>query len=295
MKRFCGISLIAAVILLMMVCSADLYGQQDTTLVIMQKDIPLSLVVKHDGTEFVGRVLSRDQREILIETEEMGRFYVPIHVIRSITELSVTDFRDGRYLGENIFATRYFINTNGLPLKKGDKYGLINLYGPEFQAAVLDNFTLGIITSWVAIPVIGSAKYSFALGKNVRGAAGVLAGTGSWALPEAYGGLAYGSVTLGDNLNNVSFSAGYAGVSYEDGGGDAPLVGISGLAKIGERISFVGDSFIYAGKDPFAIIIPGLRFSRNRKGAFQFGFAGLVIEGEAVPFPMPFVSWFIKI
>lgn len=93
-----------AALLMMPSC---LNAQQDTTRIIMQKDIPLSLVVKHDGTEFVGRILSRDQREILIETEEMGRFYIPIHVIRYITELPETDFRTGKDRGKYLFRRRF--------------------------------------------------------------------------------------------------------------------------------------------------------------------------------------------
>jgi len=67
------------------------------------------------------------------------------------------------------------------------------------------------------------------------------------------------------------------------------------MVRLGKNVSFVGDSFILAGESPLVIIIPGLRFSRSERKAFQFGFAGIIFEGEAIPFPIPMLSWFLKI
>jgi hypothetical protein len=65
---------------------------------------------------------------------------------------------------------------------------------------------------------------------------------------------------------------------------------------LSDRVSFVGDSFIYAQEgNVVAVVVPGLRFDRNKGGAFQFGLAGLVVNNEVIPFPVPFLSWFIEI
>jgi len=181
-------------------------------------------------------------------------------------------------------------------MKKGDKYALINWYGPEFHAAVEDNFSMGVMTSWVAIPIIGSAKYSFQIAENTNGAIGLLAGTGSWAAIDGLAGLLYGSLTFGNSRNNLTLSAGYGGFSYEGEGSGSALFSIAGAARLSDKVALVGDSFIFdADGSLAAIIIPGLRFYRTNKGAFQFGFAGMVVEGETFPVPFPFISWFIKI
>jgi len=214
------------------------------------------LVQKFDGTKFIGTIISQDEREVLMDTKDMGRFYIPKHLIKEIKPI----FQDEKdhYLTEELFATRYFITTNGLPIKKGENYIQWNLYGPDFQFGVADNFGVGVMTSWAAIPIIGTAKYSQNLGKNKSMALGLLAGTGSWAFPEFGLLLPYVSFTLGDRRNNLTFSTGYGKIFYQDEeynyntgvskeinrSEGRYLVSIAGLAKINEKFSLVFDSFI---------------------------------------------------
>ena len=103
------------------------------------------LVQKFDGTKFIGTIISQDEREVLMDTKDMGRFYIPKHLIKEIKPI----FQDEKdhYLTEELFATRYFITTNGLPIKKGENYIQWNLYGPDFQFGVADNFGVGGMTS----------------------------------------------------------------------------------------------------------------------------------------------------
>lgn len=256
----------------------------------------LFIVIKNDGTEFIGHIISQDEREVLVETSTIGRVMIPKHEIREIREVAQRDMRDGVYVGSNIFSTRYFFTTNGLSLPKGEHYALINLYGPEAHFALADNFTLGGLTSWVGVPIILSLKYAIPVNEFLHFGIGALAGTLSWLDFGSLGALAYGSVTLGNHNNNLTFSGGYAAVTNgEDVSGSEPLFSVAGMARLSKNISLVGDSFIYAGENPFAIIMPGLRFSRTDNKAFQFGFAGVVFEGDAIPVPIPVLGWFLKI
>ena len=269
---------------------------QDPVTTVESKVKKLFIVVKNDGTEFIGYIISQDEREVLIETENIGRVFIPKHEIREIRELGQKDMRAGSYLGSSVFSTRYFLTTNGLSLKKGDNYALLNLYGPEAHFAIADNLTLGGLTTWIGVPLVASIKYSIHVNENFHLGMGVLAGTLSWYDFGSVGALAYGSVTLGNSTNNLTVSGGFAGVTDgADVSGSAPLFSVAGMVKLGKNVSFVGDSFIFAGDSPLFIIIPGLRFSRSENKAFQFGFAGVIFEGEAVPFPIPMISWFVKI
>lgn len=254
-----------------------------------------SLVTKNDGTEYVGVILQEDAREILLKTEQIGEIYIPKHEIKSIEPLGEGDYQGGKYLGKNIFATRYFFTTNGLPMKKGDSYAMIQLPGAEYQVAIADNFTIGGLTSWIGVPIIGSVKYAVHISDNFNLALGALAGTGSWASWNSYGMLPYGALTFGNHRANLNVSAGYLRIGIEDQIASAPLMSLAGLVRFNDRVAFTGDSFIYAKEDFVAVIVPGLRFSRTDTKAFQFGLAGLVVNGDVVPFPVPFLSWFIKI
>lgn len=254
-----------------------------------------SLVTKNDGTEYIGVIMQEDAREILLQTESIGEIFIPKHEIKSIEELRDQDYQEGKYLGDNIFTTRYFLTTNGLPMKKGDSYAIVQLIGAEYQVAIIDNLTVGGMTSWVGVPIIGTAKYSFHIAENFSASVGLLAGTGSWAATGSYGLLPFGTLTVGNNKLNLNFSAGYLNLNISDSNTSAPLYSIAGLARLSNKVSFVGDSFIYAKDEVVAVVVPGLRFDRKNGGAFQFGFGGVIFNGEIVPVPIPIISWFVKI
>jgi hypothetical protein len=256
----------------------------------------LSIVIKNDGTEFIGYILSQDEREILIETEKMGRVIIPKHEIREIREVQQGDLKAGNYMGNNAFSSRYFFTTNGLPQEKGDNYALITLYGPVGHFNLAKNFTLGGFTSWVGVPIVASLKYAIPVNDYLSFGIGALGGTLSWLDFGALAGMAYGSVTIGNQNNSLTVTGGYGAVrDRDDVATSDPLVTVAGMVRLGKNISFVGDSFIYAGPDPVYIIIPGLRFSRSERKAFQIGLAGVVFEGDAIPFPIPMLGWFLKI
>jgi hypothetical protein len=256
----------------------------------------LSVVIKNDGTEFVGYILSQDEREILIETENLGRVIIPKHEIREIREIMQGEMKAGSYAGHNVFSSRYFFTTNGLPQEKGDNYALITIYGPVGHFNLAKNFTLGGFTSWLGVPIVASLKYAIPVTDYLSFGVGALGGTLSWLDFGALAGMAYGSFTVGNQHNSLTVSGGYAAVrDRDDVATSDPLFTVAGMVRLGKNISFVGDSFIYAGPDPAFIIVPGLRFSRNENKAFQIGLAGVIFEGEAVPFPIPMLGWFLKI
>jgi hypothetical protein len=255
---------------------------QDTT---QQKVI----VIKNDGSTFSGIILSRNEREILIETETLGRIYIPLHEIRGIKPFMETS------KNSELFATRYFLTTNGLSLAKGDRYYMLSFYGPEVHFGVTNHVSLGIMTSWLAMPIIGSFKLSFKAAENFHVGAGLLAGTLSWAAMSSGGILPYGCITIGNYTNNLTLSGGYAWITYPGGKGSAPLLSPSCMFRVGKDVFFVFDTFIYLEDPAFSILMPGLRFTRPQKrSSLQFGFGAIATEGELMPMPLPVMSWFYK-
>ena len=220
------------------------------------------VVIKNDGHRFVGEILFQDAREVLIKTEELGEVYIPRHEIREIREAEPDDhLQPGEFIPAEIFATRYFITTNGLPIEKGETYMLMSLLGPDFQFGVGDNLGLGVLTTWIGTPLIGSIKYSIPIEDGLSAGVGLLLGTGSWTWPDFALALPYGVVTLGDRSKNINFSFGYGGVTYKvedyiynsSGYGTYRsrrenegnfLISVAGMAKMGRTMSFVFDSFI---------------------------------------------------
>lgn len=58
------------------------------------------LVVKNDGTELIGKILSDDGREVLLLTEAMGKIFIPKSDIKSIKIIE----NKKRYCGRSIYS-----------------------------------------------------------------------------------------------------------------------------------------------------------------------------------------------
>jgi hypothetical protein len=156
------------------------------------------------------------------------------------------------------------------------------------------------MTTWGAVPMIISSKYSYPINNKVNLGVGLLFGTGSWAFPEDAIALPFGSLTYGDRRKNLTMSCGYvAAWSWTGGGGTGrTLFSVAGMSKVSSKISLVFDSFIVPGfndNDGGALLLPGIRLHTDITRAFQFGFGGLYMDGEFLPAPIPFIQWFKKL
>lgn len=296
-----------------------------------QNDIPVIQdtnqyrFIKTDGGEILGKIISQDAREILVLMKDNRKIYIPQHTIKEIVLISNSNFNNnGDFVGEDKFSTRYFITTNGLPIKKGENYIQWNLFGPDFQFGIGKNLGVGIMTSWLGMPIIGSIKKSWELGDKTQFAIGGLIGTGSWASPDFGGMLPFGTISHGDRTKNISISAGYGAIWQDGGTSGRALASIAGMIKISQKVSLVFDSFILlpgktetktrvedfydlAGdfksktvtyeekKSGFVLLIPGVRVHQSEGKAIQFGFSGMYVNNELLPVPIPMVQWYRSI
>jgi hypothetical protein len=223
----------------------------------------------------------------------MGLLYIPKHEIKEIAEIKIGE----KGANGELFATRYFLTTNGFPVKKGDNYIQWNLFGPDFQFGIADHFGVGVMTSWVGMPIIGTAKYSLELAKNLHGGLGFIGGTGSWAFPETGLLLPFGFLTVGNRVNNVNLSAGYGALftertetifllqnvptdystnswtstsrTYNDSEGRF-LFSIAGTFRLNNKFSFVFDSFVMLpGKETTAQVLKEEYVNGNRKVTYS--------------------------
>jgi hypothetical protein len=193
--------------------STEAQAQTDST----TTDSTFYLVKKTDGGEFYGYIISDDGREILLQTANIGKIYITKGDIESITEVNAEKLNsDGTVKYEDFratgpFTTRYYFTTNALPIEKDENYAMLHLYGPEVHFALNDNFSLGVMSSWIASPIGIAAKYSFDSETDVHFSLGsILASSGYFMNAGAFGGLHWATVTKGDRKSNISFTAGVA-------------------------------------------------------------------------------------
>ena len=119
---------------LIMVFIATLSVAQNDT--ISKSDSASYRIVKTNGDEIIAKIIKQDRREILVMTNDGREMYIPQHVIKKIIPIKEEEYtNDGIFVGEDKFSTRYFITTNGLPIKKGEHYIQWNLFGPGLDTA----------------------------------------------------------------------------------------------------------------------------------------------------------------
>ena len=270
------------------------------------------LIKKIDGGEFIGEIISNDDREILIKTKTtIGRLYISKSDISSISFINVKEKEQnetGEFRAEGPFTTRYYFTNNALPIKRGENYAFINLFGPEVHFAVTDNLNFGLISSWIGSPITLVSKLSIISEKNLHVSVGNIIGSSGYLFQgRALVGLHWGTLTIGDRMRNISFSAGYGYfndksytiTNFGDSFHDALFLGLGGIAPVGEKASFILDGMLisnskdnpyYGGTSSYydyrnridqtitnttLILMPGMRFYKSYAKAFQISLAGV--------------------
>jgi hypothetical protein len=249
------------------------------------------IVVKNDGARYKVKIISDSPKEIIIITQEIGSLAIPKHEIKQIKEYVVGD-----EYSKELFSTRYFISTNGLPIKKGDSYYQLTLLGPDIQFGVADNFGVGIITTWIGSPAVIAAKYSGEIKKDVHYAFGTLIGGTLW---EGMGGiftaLPFAAITFGDEKGNINIASGFGYISADGESRSQFMLSFAGMKKVTRNGTLVFDSFAFpTSKTTYFVLIPGFRMETSENSAFQIGFPGIVTLDDSTPLGFPMFSWFHK-
>jgi len=196
------------------------------------------LVIKNNGGEFIGEIISDDGREILMVTKSIGKIFIYKSDISSITpiDLNTTNYEMGTFKKESPFSTRYYFTNNALPIKQNENYALIHLFGPEIQLTVTPTTSLGIMCSWIASPIGIALKQQLYTKNNFHLSFGTIMGSSGYIEQGGIlGGLHWLTMTIGDRVKNFSFSGGVGYVKW-------PSIGNSSIMGnqriIGEKYSY---------------------------------------------------------
>ena len=264
---------VSAIILFFMLFVSGFASSQ-----VSQTDTNTYVIKKSNGTEYIGKIISDDGREVLIATKELGNIYIPKADITSIKVVNVEkEMVNNEYRGKGVFTTRYQFSTNAFPIEKDENYALINLYGPEVHFAINKRISIGLMATWIASPLVLAVKYTIPTSnEKINFGFGTLLGTSGYLnQAKGFGGLHWGMVTFGDRAKNVTLSLGYSyfkpGLSrydtfYQPGTYVnqsyysniiekvnsplvlAPVLGIASIAPVGKKASFILDAMFILGK-----------------------------------------------
>ena len=238
-----------------------------------KEEIKLFKVTQKNGDVLIGEILSDDGREVLLNTESVGKIYIEKYKISSVVPFQKVKqvpkkekikkekmVEEKNYILDStssVFANRYLIQSNAFPLKKSENYSSFFLIGFDLHFAVSTRFSVGVASSFLGAPMAIISKFVLSK-KNNRYLALQLGGASSTFIMKgsAYGGMCRLIGTLGNNQNNFTIAGGFEFVGnlsrqsfvnvYDQPSFltyiPAVSLSIGGIKQIGEKSSFVFDS-----------------------------------------------------
>jgi len=204
--------LLSLVLIIFPFLSITAQNPSDSSPNINQTDTIYYVVQLMSGREYFGYILADDGREIKLNTESVGIIFVKKQDVKFIKPVDYEKSKVSVYKPQGsgaVFNTRYFFTNNALPVKKGENYAMIHLYGPEAHFAINDKLNLGFMTTWIGSPAIFVGKYTFYSKELHHMSFGSMTGTSSYLLNgRGFGGLSWGTYTYGNEESNFSISIG---------------------------------------------------------------------------------------
>lgn len=206
---------------------------------------PVKMVVtKNDGTLYIGFILEDDGRELLINTEEIGKVYIPKLMVKKIETYSeylktqetvkeevikeeqidsstvitetITEIEpepEEEYISR--LTTKYIQTDNAYPLRRGDAFVKLMPVGLEAQFPIKKNWSMGVMTSYIGAPLAVKSKVSFKVFDSSYISLDMMYGSmifgGLFGAGISDGGaLATAGFTFGNRRTNFTIRGGYA-------------------------------------------------------------------------------------
>lgn len=245
------------------------------------------VVVKmNNGDEFRGKILSRDQNTIVLETTN-GTLNLISSNVRSIN----IDSYKGKFRFPNSNETRYFFGPSAIPIKKGKGYYQNVLLTTNFiNYGITRNFSIGGGVEFISL-LFGSPiwfltpKVGFKVAENSHVGGGfIMAGFAA----EGTSTLGYGVYTLGSSESNITIGAGYGLISGNFS--NRPTIMLSGTHRVGNNIALLTENyFIPIGTSTNYTGILGLRLLAP-KNSFDFGLIFGPQISDIIP-ALPFIGY----
>lgn len=289
--------------ILVMEMSALLQGQGFSSQSGIATPDQISLIkMKGDaGLTYVGTIIERTEKEIVILTEGKTKIHIQLENILDIRVIPSSHFHDGEYWFPNPNETRYLYAPSAFNLKKGEGYYQNTyLFINSFNYGITDNFSFGMGFEFLStFGSLGSGsfnpiyfltpKYSMEVSENLRVGIGVLYGS---ILDEMGGfGVGYGLATYGNPEHNATLGLGFG---FFDGDFSTdPVITISGMTRISRRMSLVTENWFFPADVYRGILTYGIRFF-GESMSVDLALINNAELATVFPIGIPYVDFVVK-
>jgi hypothetical protein len=224
------------------------YGQslQDTT--------ALWQIETLDGNVYIGKVIRQSPENIALQTANLGLLTIKKADVKRMNPLYAAGKKKDRLQLTNRQIDRYFFQSSGYGLRKGEAYFQNNwVLLNQVNVGITNNFSLGIgavplfLFSGAPTPVWITPKISTPIIKDqLNVSAGAYIGS-IIGLKNNVFGIAYGAATLGPRDRNVTFGLGYG---FVDGAlAKRPSISLSGLLRVGKKTYLITENYWIGTQD----------------------------------------------
>ncbi len=194
--------------------------------------------------------------------------------------------------------TRYFFAPSAYTLKKGEAYyNTVYFLIHDIQYGITDNFSLGMGTTIIGLPLYFTPKLTFPIGQKSAFAVGDLLMLGTWGT-DFIGNLAYGAFSSGGRNGNFTLGAGYLYTNENDltGQTSSLVSNFSAMTRISPYIFLLTENYVmsanfnqtasyYNNSDPYYYEYISEEFVQ--RNTFWYGILGIRIVTKS----RDYISW----
>lgn len=143
--------------------------------------------------------------------------------------------------------SRYFFAPSAFNLKQGELYyNSVYFFLHDIQYGISDNFSMGMGTSLIGLPIYFTPKLSFRVGEKSAIAIGDMLMFGTYGT-DAIGNLLYSSFSTGGPKGNSSFGLGYLATNKSDivGKTSSLVFNLSAVGKVSPYIHLLTENYLF--------------------------------------------------
>ena len=241
------------------------------------------LIELTNGSIVHGKITSRNEKEIVVDTPTLGRLSFAVNRIKTIRSISPEEMHHGEYWFHDALSTQYFFLPSAIPMRKNESYfrntdGFLNTFHTAFSNEF--SFDAG---SFFHLAGFISPHFNYKVAPHLYlGGGGFLTAI----IGNYYIGSSYGVCTFGTNNVHISV-AGLYGSVLNNGGWHFKLftlkdfggVSICGMQRLTSKFALVTENWISLPDGGIEYFSGGVRLLKE-KSSWEFGWSSVYALGQ---------------